>query len=170
MALDAVRTKRHRILAEPWESMRNFLILAVCLAAGVLFLDTPWTRNLRARLPQVSSFTRQGQGSDTDPSRSFARNELFAVMEKKTIPPETYPQFFDRNKVNTLPAIYILRCLGRETRQSFLLIVNREFFFSAKLSQKFTRAELSGFEVFLSEDVLTDTIFHRRFQDKMIKP
>ena len=72
--------------------------------------------------------------------------------------------------MNTLPAIYILRCLGRETRQSFLLIVNREFFFSAKLSQKFTRAELSGFEVFLSEDVLTDTTFHRRFQDKMIKP
>ncbi len=108
-----------------------------------------------------------------DAEKAFAKDQLFAVMAKQTIRAEHYVDRFDKNllgnpKTKTHPAVYILRCLGRETRENYLFIVDRTFHDRAKIHEKFTKAEMSNFEFFLSEERLERTIFHRRFRSKMI--
>lgn len=108
-----------------------------------------------------------------DTEKAFKEDQLFAVMSKKTYPAESYTDKFDKNafgnpKTKTHPAVYILRCLGRETRENYLFIVDRRFYDTAAIHQKFTQAELSNFESFLSEEKLDRTIFTRRFRGKMI--
>jgi hypothetical protein len=64
--------------------------------------------------------------------------------------------------------ILILRCLGRETRENYLFIVDRSFYDATKINQKFTKGEMSSWEFFLSEDKMHQKIFSRRFRNKMI--
>ena len=108
-----------------------------------------------------------------DSEKAFAKDELFAVTSKKTIPAEYYTDRFDKNSfgnptTKSHPAVYIVRCLGRETRENYLFIVDRAFYDAAKMHQKFTNAEMSNFEFFLSEEKLERTIFSRRFRGKMV--
>lgn len=108
-----------------------------------------------------------------DADKAFAVDELFAVTSKYTIRREFYNDRSDRNPFGHPTTkfhapVYIVRAMGRETRENYLFIVTREFYDAAKNYQKFTKTELSNFEYFLSEEKLNVTIFHRRFRDKMI--
>lgn len=108
-----------------------------------------------------------------DADKAFAIDELFAVTSKYTIRREYYTDRFDRTpfgqpKTKFFEPVYIVRAMGRETRENYLFIVTREFYDAAKNYQKFTKTEMSNFEYFLSEDKLNSEIFHRRFRAKMI--
>ena len=108
-----------------------------------------------------------------DADKAFAVDELFAVTSKNTIRREFYTDHFDKNPFGNPTTkfhepVYIVRAMGRETRENYLFVVTREFYDAAKIYQKFTKTELSNFEYFLSEDKLQEKIFHRRFRDRMI--
>lgn len=108
-----------------------------------------------------------------DAERAFAKDQLFAVMSKKVIGAEYYEDHFEKNafgdpSTKSLPAVYIIRCLGRETRENYLFIVDRKMFDSARIHQKFSKEKMSNYEFFLSEERLEETVFHRRFRDKML--
>lgn len=108
-----------------------------------------------------------------DADKAFAIDELFAVTSKDTIRREFYTDHFDKNPFGNPTTkfhqpVYIVRAMGRETRENYLFIVTREFYDAAKIYQKFTKTELSNFEYFLSEERLHQEIFHRRFRNRMI--
>jgi hypothetical protein len=108
-----------------------------------------------------------------DADEAFAIDELFAVTSKNTIRREFYTDHFDKNPFGNPTTkfhqpVYIVRAMGRETRENYLFIVPREFYDAAGIYQKFTKEEMSNFEYFLSEDKLQQKIFHRRFRGQMI--
>lgn len=116
---------------------------------------------------------RDGFNQYWDADKAFAVDELFAVTSKDTIRREFYTDHFDKNPFGNPTTkyhqpVYIVRAMGRETRENYLFVVNREFYDAAKIYQKFTKTELSNFEYFLSEDKLHQEIFHRRFRNRMI--
>lgn len=116
---------------------------------------------------------RDGFNQYWDADKAFAVDELFAVTSKDTIRREFYTDHFDKNPFGNPTTkfhqpVYIVRAMGRETRENYLFIVTREFYDAAKIYQKFTKTELSNFEYFLSEDKLHQEIFHRRFRNRMI--
>jgi hypothetical protein len=108
-----------------------------------------------------------------DADKAFAVDELFAVTSKNTIRREFYTDHFDRNPFGNPTTkfhqpVYIVRAMGRETRENYLFVVTREFYDAADIYEKFTKAELSNYEYFLSEEKLQREIFHRRFRGRMI--
>jgi hypothetical protein len=108
-----------------------------------------------------------------DADKAFAIDELFAVTSKNTIRREFYTDHFDKNPFGNPTTkfhqpVYIVRAMGRETRENYLFVVTREFYDAAEIYQKFTKVELSNYEYYLSEEKLQQEIFHRRFRGKMI--
>lgn len=108
-----------------------------------------------------------------DADEAFAVDELFAVTSKNTIRREFYTDHFDKNPFGNPTTkfhqpVYIVRAMGRETRENYLFVVPREFYDAAEIYQKFTKVELSNYEYFLSEEKLQQEIFHRRFRGQMI--
>lgn len=104
-----------------------------------------------------------------DADEAFAQDELFAVTSKRTIPREEYTDVLNRGPFTKYhKEVYIVRAMGRETRENYLFIVPMEFYVKAKTYQKFTKAQMSSFEYFLSEKKLEREVFSRRFRHKMI--
>lgn len=168
--------------------MREFLILILTGVCGYLAFQVHRQNQKIARLEgatQVAqSETKMKQedriGSEDRPfnqylhaEKAFAIDELFAVTSKQIVPGQSYVDRFDKTvfgnpRTKKHPPVYVLRCLGRETRENYLFIVDRPFDDAAEIHQKFTKAEMSNWEFFLSEDKMHQKIFHRRFRNKMI--
>lgn len=121
----------------------------------------------------ISSNHEKGFNQYFDAHKAFAKDTLFAMTDKQIVPDLKYTDRFDKNifghpKEKTHPPVYTIRFLGRETRENYIFVVPRKFYDSVQLHQKFTNAELSSYEFYLSEEKLHQEIFHRRFRQRMI--
>ena len=88
-----------------------------------------------------------------DADEAFAKDELFAVTGKQIIREKYYTDHFDKDvfgkpREKKHPRVFIVRCMGRETRENYMFIVPKEFHDRVKIYQKFTNVQLSNFEYF----------------------
>lgn len=103
----------------------------------------------------------------SDAVEAFEEDQLFAVMSKTIINKERYLHETEKNAVGKpvpkfLPAVHVLRCLGRETRKNYLFIVDLETFDGTRRHEKLTKDRMADFEFFLSEKRLKETVAKRR--------
>lgn len=108
-----------------------------------------------------------------DEDRAFSKDELFAVTSKQVVPAKYYEDLSDVSTLGTPkkkshPPVYVIHCLGRETRENYLFIVDQLFYQNTMLNQKFTREQLSSWEKFLSEEKMERLIFTRRLQNEQV--
>jgi hypothetical protein len=154
----------------------KYLLIVIIAAAGIGFC---WKNDLNS-LDDLMSYIQKEEYPSIDTEHSyrdvesaFRKDELFAVLSKEFIPPQTYDKIFQKTRLGgqatgTYPAVYTIKCLGRETRETYIFIIGYRFYNQIHTNQKLTRHELGLFQKYLSEADLRDDLFHKRFRFQMI--
>jgi|GEM_PF-6613103 len=154
----------------------KFILILVIAAAGIGFC---W-KNEISSLDDLMSYIQKDESPSIDTAYSyrdvesaFRMDELFAVLSKEFIPPRTYDKKFQKTRLGgqatgIYPAVYTIKCLGRETRETYIFIIGQRLYNQIRTNQKLTRSQLGSFQKYLSEEKFRGDLFSDRFRFRMI--
>ncbi len=156
--------------------MKYLLILFILLGAGAYC----WQSDIRSFDDLKSHFAKSedaevpsAPATYYDAETAFRQDQLFAVLSKEVIAAETFDKTFQKTKLGgqvkgTYPPVYFLRCMGRETRETYIFVVDEKLYDEAFKHQKLQPRQLGTFKKYLSEERFRDDLFHERFRFQMI--
>ncbi|WPJ96673.1 hypothetical protein SH580_03015 [Coraliomargarita algicola] len=157
----------------------KFLVFILIIAAGVGFC---WKNDLYS-LDDIQAYFKQEQApppvekkaSPTyhDAESAFKQDQLFAVLSKDFIPSKTFDKTFQKTALGgqakgSYPPVYTIKCLGRETRETYIFVVGYRFYNKLMINEKLQPSQLGSYRKYLSEEDFRNDLFNERYQFKMI--
>ncbi|MGZ0655219.1 hypothetical protein ACWPKO_13605 [Coraliomargarita sp. W4R53] len=157
----------------------KYLLFIILVAAAAGFC---WKNDLRS-VSDVQAYFKQdkalaapvdaGKPSYHDVESAFKQDQLFAVLSKDFVPPKNFDKTFQKTALGgqakgTYPPVYTIKCLGRETRETYIFVVGYRFYNKLMINEKLQPSQLGSYKKYLSEEQFREELFHDRFRFQMI--